>query len=99
MESLGFTFDGDYEAIQKENENQGEYLSKIFESRSEYNDPASKKYGKNPTSKNFIASIREIMEIYQRSFKILETNVHQLDGDYLLDEEVAFKNALLLHSK
>ena len=44
-------------------------------------------------------TLGEVFKIYDDSLRIQGSNVENLDGDYLKDEEVAFKNAVFLHSK
>lgn len=99
MESLGFDFEGDYDQISAELIKHTGQQNPAFVSKSPYNDPGSEKYGKKPSQKSFVVSLEEIFTLFKNSLKIMEANVDKLDARYLADEEVAFKNAMLFHSK
>jgi hypothetical protein len=43
-------------------------------------------------------TIGEAMRIYDQTINIL-TNIFNINKDYMIDEETAFKNALVFHSK
>ena len=97
MRSLGFFCDGDYfemrEDIQKLTGEDGRIISS-----NEFNIPGGQKYGKRETQKNYIITVREAFQIYDETINIV-SNIFNLNKDYMIDEETAFKNAVVFHAK
>lgn len=69
-----------------------------YESKSEFNQPSNPKYGTKSTMNAFCMTVKEVFEIYDKYINLL-SEVANIDNVYRKDEEVAFKNAIVLHTK
>jgi hypothetical protein len=97
MESMGFSFEGDYEEIIENMSKRLKQKYPVFESKIAYNQPDSPEYGKNVTAKGGFITLKEAFDLYDQNLSTI-TDIHNLNKDYLKDEETAFKNAILFHS-
>lgn len=97
MESLGFTYEGDYKEIMEELKKSTKEKHPVFKSRLETNDPNNENYAKGENSKKYLLSIEEAFHVYDEHLNEM-TDIFNIDKDYLRDEETAFKNALVFHS-
>jgi hypothetical protein len=97
MESLGFQFEGDYKEIVKNMGKLSKLKYPVFESKHENNQPGNPLYGKNESGEEGLITLREAFHLYDENLNKI-TDIFNLNKDYLQDEEIAFKNALLLYS-
>ena len=70
----------------------------MFVSQYPENNPNSPDYGCKPTKRPYVTTLREAFRMYEK-YLFVRANIHNLSFSYLLDEEVAFKNAALLYCK
>lgn len=98
MESLGFDFEGDYKEIMFELRKKTKQKFPVYESGKDFNKPGTDKYGCNPIGDKFMMTLGEAFSIYDENLNQV-SDILTLDKDYLRDEEIAFKNALIFHAK
>lgn len=98
MKSMGYNHEGDLFIIQEELKKKTGKKHPIFESHKEFNKPGTENYGKGFDVAKHSISVKEAFQIYD-SYMNDSTEIHSLNKDYLKDEEMAFKNAVLFYAK
>lgn len=98
MNSMGYDHEGDLFIIQEELKKKTKKKHPIFESSKPYNKPGSEQYGKGYNVSKYEITLKEAFHIYD-SYMNDSTEILSLNKDYLKDEEMAFKNAVLFYCK